>query len=69
LKGVSQGKTERDSASRKVVPVHQRRGRQKAADDGVVRGEHPLKGEKCDGVSIRGRCAPDQVVSMATKKF
>ena len=48
-----------------------RGGGRKAVGNGVVRGEHPLKGEKYGGVSVRGRCALDCVVSLkkSMKKF
>ncbi|KAJ8419896.1 hypothetical protein Cgig2_016343 [Carnegiea gigantea] len=48
----------------KVVPGQQRRGRRKVAGDGVVFGEHPLKGKKCGSVTIRGRYTIEHVVSL-----
>ncbi|KAJ8428199.1 LOW QUALITY PROTEIN: hypothetical protein Cgig2_031476 [Carnegiea gigantea] len=61
LDNVSDVKPEKGSRSKKVVPG---RWRRKAVGDGVVFGEHSLKGEKCGGISIRGRCTIKHVVSL-----
>jgi len=64
LENLSEAETEKDSRSKKVVPGERRRRRRKAVGDGVVIGEYPLKSEKCEAVSVEGRCALERVVSM-----
>ena len=64
LENVSDVKSENANKNKKFVPEQQRRGRKKAAGDGVVFGEHPLKGENCPSASLRGRCTIERVVSL-----
>jgi len=52
LDDISDVELEKGNISKKVVFGQQRRGRRKDAGDGMVFGEHPLKGEKCGDVSI-----------------
>ncbi|KAJ8423038.1 LOW QUALITY PROTEIN: hypothetical protein Cgig2_002584 [Carnegiea gigantea] len=64
LDNVSDIEPEKGNRSTKVVPGQQRRGRRKAAGDGVVFGKHPLKGKKCGGVTTRRRSTIERVVSL-----
>ncbi|KAJ8422094.1 hypothetical protein Cgig2_000596 [Carnegiea gigantea] len=64
LDSVSDVEAYKGSMSKKVVSGQLKRGRRKATGDGVVFGDHPLKGEKCGGVTIREKCTIERVVSL-----
>ena len=69
LDNVSNVEPEKGNRSTKVVPGQQRRGRRKAVGDGIVFGEHPLKGKKCGGVTTSGRCTIKRLVSLNEAMF
>ena len=62
--GSSHRRKQGERTRKKVVPREGGKVGQKAAGDGVVLGGNPLKEEKGRGVTVRGRCTLERLVTM-----